>query len=95
MTDLQEYLAGTDPTVAASNLRLIPVMYNNGTNFVSSFMGVAGKTYRVEYSSSLLPGSWVMLGDYAPSAAGPISVIDGPVTGISTRFYRVKTPAGP
>jgi len=94
MTDLQEYLAGTDPTVAGSNLRLTAVAYT-GANFSLSFIGVAGKTYRVEYSTTLLPGSWIMLMDFQPQSSGPVPVPDNNLMGNPARFYRVKTPAGP
>src|SRR5206468_3783760 len=95
MTDLQEFLAGTDPTVAGSSLKLLPVSYN-GSSFVFNFNAVAGRTYRVSYSTTLLPGSWTMLKDVpAQGASGPVPVTDNTVAGHPTRFYRIVTPAGP
>src|SRR5262249_36849643 len=94
MTDLQEYLAGTNPTSAGSSLRLTAVMSGGGL-FVLSFNAVAGKSYRIQYSGSMLPGTWTNLTDVPPQgASGPIQVTD-PNASPSVRFYRILTPAGP
>jgi hypothetical protein len=95
LNDLEEYLAGTDPKDPSSNLKLKPVMYN-GTSFVVSFTAVAGKSYRVQFSHTLAPGSWLNLADVAPQATtGPVQVTDANASSSTARFYRVFTPAAP
>jgi hypothetical protein len=76
-------------------LKLFPVSYN-GSSFVFTFNAVAGRTYRVSYSSNLVAGSWIMLKDVpAQGSSGPFPVTDNTVSGKAVRFYRIVTPAGP
>ena len=86
MSNLLEFLAGTDPRDPASNLRLkleirSPLAY-------LSFDGVAGRDYQLEVSSDLGPGSWRPLSNNLRGQGAAISVEDAPQVQ-STRFYRV------
>ena len=94
MSDLEEYRAGTNPRDPLSNLRLSPIQYSGG-QFVATFNALPGRTYRIDFSDTLLAGSWVKLTDVpAQATPGQVQVSDsnpGPVTG--TRFYRITTPA--
>ena len=93
-SNLQEYLAGTDPTDSNSFLRLDSVEVGQ-TNSVISFKAVAGKTYTVLSSSNLLSG-WSKLADVAAQLTnGVVTVPDtSPALG-TARFYRLVTPAQP
>lgn len=95
LTNLQEYLAGTNPRQAASSLRLTATM--NGTTTELRFNAVAGKTYTILYSDSL-PGnlSWQRLVDVPTQVSTQIIMVPDPSPGTGTqRFYRIVTPAIP
>jgi hypothetical protein len=93
-SNLQEYLAGTDPTDSNSYLKLDSVEAGL-TNRVISFKAVAGKTYTVLFSSNLFSG-WSKLADVAAQVTnGVVTVPDtSPALG-TARFYRLVTPAQP
>lgn len=87
-TNLQEFFAGTDPTRAASALRITTVRLNGG-DFIVSFPSVAGKSYRLDRSEDLftwtqLPGIIVGTGEIVEGADS------GGATGQMKRFYRIR-----
>ena len=88
LTDLQEFLAGTNPTLASSTLRLTIV--STGPT-VLRFSAVANKSYTVEYKNAFSAPSWTLLRSEPSGAARTVQFTDsaGPS---STRFYRVRTP---
>ena len=89
-----EYIAGTNPQNAASVFRVDSVAPTGaGGAFVVTFTAQAGRTYTVQYRTSLGSGSWQKLADVAPSSAGPVSVPDPASLGEPNRFYRVVAPA--
>jgi hypothetical protein len=93
LTNLQEYLAGTDPQNATSTLRLTSSI--NGNMVELRFLAVAGRTYSVLYCDSL-PGvvGWNKLQDVsAPVSDQTVLIPD--FFGGQERFYRVVTPARP
>jgi hypothetical protein len=94
LTNLQEYLAGTNPTSAASALwiELEPVA---GVNRTLRFPAVAGRTYTIQHRTALAGGVWQKLADVlAVVTTGPVEVTDSS-GGEDERFYRVVTPAQP
>jgi hypothetical protein len=92
-TDLQEFVAGTDPGDPASFLRLDLNSYD-GATCVLGFRAVAGKTYTVQFRNAVESGSWVNLTNVpAPTVNGPVQVSDTNVSASATRFYQVVTPA--
>ena len=87
MSNLDEFLAGTDPLNAASRMWLIGQKSEGG--FTISFPTVAGTIYRVERTDSL-PGSWQpvlmnLLGD------GSLMSLEMPAGDGPKRFFRVVT----
>lgn len=88
LTDLQEFLAGTNPTQAASTLRLTVV--STGPT-VLRFNAAANKTYTVEYKNTLGAPSWTLLRSEAAGAARTVQFTDS-ISPTATRFYRVRTP---
>ncbi len=93
MTNLQEYLAGTDHLDSNSNLKLAGIVVSG--NVTLSFQALASRTYSVLYASSLTNPTWTKLADIpTQSAAQTVYVID-PQTKAAARFYRVVTPASP
>lgn len=92
--NLQEYLAGTDPTDSNSYLKLDSVEVGQTTSAIS-FKAVAGKTYTVLSSSNLFSG-WSKLADVAAQVTnGVVTVPDPSPTLGPARFYRLVTPAQP
>lgn len=85
LSDGEEYRAGTDPTNAASSLRLQFEVAGGGVRL--SWGAVLGRGYLVQYQDELseqgwrdLPGGWI--------AGGVGVLVDGAVVG--QRFYRLK-----
>ena len=92
-TNRDEFVAGTDPQSATSVLRAESTVLADGTIRLSLPV-VAGKTYRVEMSSSLTPESWELLTTLPVQPATTTITLDDPkVTGVNRKFYRAVTPA--
>ncbi len=90
LTNLQEFLAGTDPTDARSAIRIVgsqnPVL-GSGVQFTS----VAGKIYIIEENTNFPTASWNIL---TGSTAGSGSIMTQTDAGVTTnsqrRLYRVS-----
>jgi hypothetical protein len=93
-SNLQEYIAGTNPTDSTSYLKIDSASVV-GSNTAIHFNAVPGKTYTVLYRTNLILGAWVKLSDVpAQGTTGPIIVNDsGPTS--KSRFYRLTTPSLP
>ncbi len=88
MTDLAEFLAGTNPVLATSNLRLAIV---RRAPDVLSFNAASNKTYTVEYKTNLSSASWTFL-QSVPAGLNRTVQITNSAAGPANRFYRVRTP---
>ena len=87
-TDLQEFLAGTDPHDPTSRLHVSTVTEDQNGYHIT-FAAVPGKTYRVERSNTLLASQWDILADNLVAAGTSITVTDSPPASPSHWFYRV------
>jgi hypothetical protein len=88
MSDLAEFLAGTNPTDAQSALRILPNPTRSGTTVTVQFESVAGKKYRLQYKESLNDSAWSdASGDLLANSA-TTTATDNAATSAS-RFYRV------
>jgi hypothetical protein len=89
LTNLQEFLAGTDPKNPGSRFAITAIDRPGGTPRVS-FQPVTGKTYRLEYRNDLTIGNWTTLVDgiFAPSSS-TIQILDPSGVSLTKRFYRV------
>jgi len=94
MTNLQEYLAGTDPSQASSALRFISVESTAG-GVKLRFEAMANRTYTVEYRDALSLGSWRKLTDVNGGASPQIAESIDPAATGEGRYYRLVTPATP
>lgn len=90
MTNLQEFLAATDPKAAGSRLFISSIDRITGAPRIA-FTPAKGQTYRVEYRDNLTTGSWTSLTDgiFAPNTA-TIQVTDPNAAGLFRRCYRVS-----
>jgi hypothetical protein len=92
-TNLQEYLAGTDPRNSTSYLKIDSIA-PSGPNFSLRFTAVAAHTYTLQSRTNLSLGSWQRVVDVGPfSTNTPVQVLD-PAAG-KARFYRLTTPKLP
>jgi hypothetical protein len=92
LTNWQEYLAGTDPFSAASNLRL-EFLLESGTGTLR-FSAVSNRTYTVLSRLDLAGSEWVPWTNVP--AAGFDRAITFPVQAVrQSAFYRLVTPAQP
>jgi titin len=87
LTNLEEYRAGTNPRDASSVLRLSQTVAGNG-QMLLTFPTVAGKTYRVEWTSSL-PTGWTPLVSNLAGTGFVLREYDPLNVGSGSRFYRV------
>jgi alpha-L-fucosidase len=87
-TNAQEFAAGTDPNDRTSRLKIGQVQ-SSGSGMVVSFPTTSGKTYRVEYSTSLQSGSWTSVQDNIAGTGSVVQVTDSGAVGQTKRFYRI------
>jgi subtilisin family serine protease len=89
MSNLAEWLAGTNPTNAASNLRLTLLSATNANAVVLGWTSVAGKTYWLERSTNLLTGFDSTVATNITATAPTNSQTDTVILSGNARFYRV------
>ena len=89
-----EYKAGTDPADATSKLGFSATSRGSGTaanDFILTLPTVAGRSYRVEWSTSLTAESWTTLGSIIAGTGNPVEVRDtAAFSGAAKRFYRLS-----
>ncbi len=89
VNNYQEFLAGTNPTNAASFLTLIALNPAISTNVVS-LNSANGTVYRVQYRNDLLQGTWSILADQIIGNGTNLFLPDPGASTISQRFYRAQ-----
>jgi hypothetical protein len=83
----QDYIAGLNPTNAASQFGVWPLFLPGQTPQIL-FSTVVGRTYRLETATSLT--NWTVLRDNMPGTGGNILYIDNRnLSGLQSVFYRV------
>jgi hypothetical protein len=102
-TNLAEYVAGTNPTNAASVLRVLSTVPSPDqyTPAYITFFAYTGATYTVEYRKSLQPSSnWKKVEDVPSGPSRWVTVTDWGATNSvisatngSDRYYRVVAPS--
>ncbi len=94
-TNLQEFIAGTNPQSAASRLRLEGVT-QSGAGVALQFSAAAERTYSILYSDTLSLSPWLKLADIAAEPiAHQVFITDSASLSQSQRFYQLVTPAAP
>jgi hypothetical protein len=95
LTNLQEYLAGTDPRDAASRLQFDSVSAAN-TIVTLRFRAAADRSYTVQYRDEVHTGPWSKLRDVvAEPSARAMALEDTLPAGVPERYYRLVAPAQP
>ena len=87
--NLFEYLAGTTPTSAASAFSVAISAAGVGQRTVSFSPVTVGRTYSVEYATSLTARNFTPLAGTPVDNAGTRSLTDASA-GEAARFYRVR-----
>jgi hypothetical protein len=93
MTNLQEFLAGTNPNNPTSVLRLNAV--ENGANVLLSFTAQANRAYTVQFRTNLVTGTWQTYSNVSPPTVSQIIQMSESTGSGIQRWYRVATPTGP
>jgi len=96
-SNLQEYLAGTDPNSRENYLRIESIRRMPAGASKLEFNALSNKTYAVEFRDEASAGSWRLLeGITAASTNRLAEVIDpAPPAAGTKRFYRLVTPRLP
>jgi hypothetical protein len=91
MNNLQEYLAGTDPNLPGSNLKIIGYLFaSGGTTNAITWNSVTTRYYYLQKSLNLKSSDWTDSGlGLIPPAAGGI-VFKFNDTNAPAHFYRVQ-----
>ena len=90
MTNLQEYLAGTNPQLASSRLA-VAISLTPTVAARLQFDAVSNLSYTLQHRTSLSTGGWLNLQNF-PAAASNRTIIVTNVPGAATRFYQVLIP---
>jgi len=91
-TNLEEYLAGTDPHVTASVLKLEIISVNPT---VLQFTLMPNKSYTIERRNTLLPATpWQTLISFSAQPTGQVVQVTD-AEPLPARFYRIRSPRLP
>ncbi len=94
VSDLREYLGGSDPTDPGS----VPVftIAFDGSTATLTLTVAANRSYSVQFKNALTDPTWTKLADISPRpSAGAVQLIDPTAGSTPMRFYRWVTPAQP
>ena len=94
MKNLQEYVAGTNPTNALSLLKLVGSS-NPASPAMIQFVGMSNHTYSVLFSDQLGTGAWTKLADLPARSSNATVTVADPAPSLTNRSYRVVVPRQP
>ena len=96
MTNLEEYLAGTDPTDAQSVLR-IEAFGGNADSLLLRFTAMSNRSYTVQSGNFVRSSNWDRVADVIAAPTNRIFTLTNPMDAARPlqRFYRVTTPRMP
>jgi hypothetical protein len=90
MTNLQEYIAGTIPTNAASVFRAAISLVVASNNVVLNWPAVPGHAYQVQFKDNLNDANWQTASN-GVSVIGDTGYFAVPTNAPPKRFYRIQT----
>jgi hypothetical protein len=93
LSNLQEYIFGSDPKSATSGLPKVEVSPTGSNGFTISFPTVLGRTYQVVGTENLAGTSWPPIGGPKAGNGQSQSVTDTFTTPPTSKFYKVKITA--
>jgi hypothetical protein len=89
LNNWQEWIAGTNPTNAASTLRMVSAT-NTISGILVSWTGVTNHNYTLERSTNLTSGSFTVVQGNIPGRDGTLTITNTTATGPGPFFYRVR-----
>ena len=89
-SNLAEWVAGTNPTNAASCLRLAAPSVNGPNGIIIRWPSVAGKTYRLERATDLLTGLNAVVRSNISATPPTNSEPDATTLSSKARYYRIR-----
>jgi hypothetical protein len=92
MTDLQEYIAGTDPTDPASYLKVDKISVTGSATL--QFVAVSNRTYSIQFKDDLASSTWQKLADVLGQPTNRTYIAIDPHT-TTNRYYRLAIPIQP
>jgi hypothetical protein len=96
MSNLQEYVAGTDPTNALSLLKLQVSKGGGGGGTFLRFLTMSNISYTLQFRTNLNQEPWLKLVDINPQpGTNTAQFLDPYAPDSRRRFYRVATPRTP
>lgn len=99
LTNLEEYIAGTNPTTNNPNdpfsaLRIISIESMGANNARLTFLAISNKSYTIEYKNALTDSGWSRLTDINSAPTNRLLQFNSFVPS-TNRFYRARTPRLP
>ena len=94
ITNLEEFLAGTDPSDPASLLLLAASRHPETGALLLTFTAAAGRSYTIFYTEQLPSGQWDRLLNIEAAPETSIIELQEPPAQ-NARFYRIVTPLQP
>jgi hypothetical protein len=93
LSNLQEFLCGTDPRDANSFLKIEQIAAD-GSTVRLEFMAISNRNYSVQYQEQVGSG-WLVLTNAFGRATNRLERIMDPIGGRNERYYRLITPRLP
>ena len=90
-TNLAEYLADTDPNDPESQLKFDAFMLEAGST-VLEFMARTNRLYSLDYTTSLVDGTWMNLTNISVNSQNQVQSITDSNLSRESRFYRLVIP---
>ena len=87
MSDYAEFIAGTNPTNAASKLNFVSAVVQTNRMVELKWSTVPGRLYQIESSTNL--ANWTPITDWQQAMSSPMSY-SGTNAATGSRFFRVQ-----
>jgi uncharacterized repeat protein (TIGR01451 family) len=88
-SNLQEFLAGTDPNSSNSVMRITGFALN-GDDVRIRFRGVAGKRYALEHNTAMTGSNWTSIVGFRLGSSASVDLIDSGGRRRTNQYYRVR-----
>jgi beta-galactosidase len=92
MTNVQEYVAGTNPLDPQSYLRFDSLTLDDPDQVVLGFTAVSNRMYMVEGSDDLSFTNWANVSTIGVSTNNRNIIVTNSVPGVPSRYYRIQIP---
>jgi hypothetical protein len=91
LSNLQEYWADTNPTNAASVLKLSSIESLGGNQVRLTFSAVSNKSYTIEFKNSFSDAAWSNVASVAAVATNRVVQVSATVPALASRLFRLRT----